>query len=336
MIKKIGKLLLEVGVIVGMIFMFIQLPLALAEHVPNLPLGGASSYSEIPTPADNVESKVIIAEALESAVGYFKTLIGVFAIGFIIFSGARLVTAGGDEEAIKKATKGLGYTIAAFAIIALAEEAALIVGFFKGSGDALTPTGGIIGSPGQILERVRLFDIQVEIVITFIKYLVGAIAVVMLLVNGVRLVAGGGEEENTKKAKSGVIYALVGLVLLTVGGTFITDVFYDIDKSVYSGLDGVEPQLNLPRGVAEIVGITNLIVSFVGPILVLLLVVGGVMYVTSAGEEENMNRAKRLIMAALIGVIVVYGAFAVVSTIISGSFSPETEDAVQSALLLTS
>jgi cytochrome bd-type quinol oxidase subunit 2 len=322
MIKKIGKLLLEMGVIIGLIALFTQLPLALAEHIPTLPLGEADKYAQIPTPGDDLEAKQIIAQGLEAAVGYFKTLIGVFAIGFIIFSGARLVTSGGDEEAIKKASKGLGYSIAAFAIIALAEEAAVIVGFFKGDPGALKATGGIIGSPGEILSRVRLFDIQVEIVITFIKYMIGAVAVVMLLINGVRLVGGGGEEENTKKARNGVIYALVGLVLLTVGSTFITDVFYNIDKNVYSGLEGVDPQLDIPEGVAQIVGITNLIVSFIGPILVLLLVIGGVMYVTAAGEEENMNRAKRLILAALIGVIVVYGAFAIVSTIIAGSFSP--------------
>ncbi len=52
----------------------------------------------------------------------------------------------------------------------------------------------------------------------------------------------------------------------------------------------------------------------------LLILVGGIMYITAGGEEESMNKAKRLIIAALIGVIVVYGAFGIVNTVVSGYF----------------
>ncbi|MBT3865396.1 hypothetical protein HOE67_00145 [Candidatus Peregrinibacteria bacterium] len=350
MLKKIFKFLLEAGVITGLILMFIQVPITLAATAhsattaaiatetevqdsmllaattskTSIPLPDGSRYEYIPTPAAGQTAKQTISVVIEQAIGYFKILIGGVAIGFIIFSGTRLVVSGGDEEAIKKGTKGLLFSIAALAIISLSEEVGVLVGFFQGE----TPTGGIIKSPGEILRRVHIFDRQVEIVMTFIKYLIGSLAVLMIVVNGVKLVVGGGEEENTKKARNGVVYSLLGLVLLVFGSTLINDVFYKVDKNVYSGMESVTPTVDLARGVNEIVGITNFIVSYVGPVLLLLLLIGGVLYLTSGGEEENMNRAKRLIIAALIGVVVIYGAFAVVSTIVSGSFSATANELI--------
>jgi hypothetical protein len=51
-----------------------------------------------------------------------------------------------------------------------------------------------------------------------------------------------------------------------------------------------------------------------------VLVGGGIMYMTSAGSEERSEKAKRLIIAALIGLIIIYGAFAIVNTFIVGAF----------------
>ncbi|HLD34688.1 MAG TPA: hypothetical protein VJB62_02390, partial [Patescibacteria group bacterium] len=162
------------------------------------------------------------------------------------------------------------------------------------------------------------------VVITFIKYLIGAFAVLMVVINGVRLVTGGGEEENTKKAKSGIIYALAGLLMMYLADIAVNKVFYKLDKTIYSGIEGAAPATDLQRGIGEIIGITNFVVSFVGPLLLLVILIGGVLYMTAGGEEEKMNRAKRVILAGAIGLVVVYGAFALISTVVTGYFAPAT------------
>jgi len=335
MFKKALKIILEFGLVTCLILFVLQIPAAMAGSsnllAELLRLPGGENYTTIPTPPKDASGQEIAIIAIQGAIGYFKVLIGIVAIGFIVFAGARLVTSSGEEEVITKSTKGLLYSLVAFAIISMSQELGELVGFFNTeTGKA---TGGIIKDPTQLLQRVHIFDKQVEILMTFIKYLIGSVAVLMLVVNGVKLVTGGGEEENLKKAKNGVIYSIVGLVLLIVGNTFITKVFYKIDKTGYTGLQGADPVTDLGRGVSEIVGITNFIVSFIGPMLVLLLIVGGVMYLVAGGEEESMNRAKRLIVAAIIGVIVVYGAFAVVSTVVSGSFSAPSPTSVDMTAL---
>jgi len=286
-----------------------------------IPLPDATNYSApgLPTPPGGTESgQDLAALAIQSAIRYAKVLASVVAVLFIIFMGVRLVVSGGNEENVKKATTGLIYSILALAIISVSEQVGEILGFFPDLSYQGTSTGGIL-EPGNTLLRVDLFDKQVDIIMVFIRYMIGAIAVLMLVINGAKLVGGGGEEENVKKARNGVIYALFGLLLFYVGDIFVNKVFYVVSKESLP-VGGVEPSVNIERGIEEIVGITNFIVSFIGPLLMLLILVGGIMYITAGGEEESMNKAKRLIIAALIGVIVVYGAFGIVNTVVSGYF----------------
>ena len=108
--------------------------------------------------------------------------------------------------------------------------------------------------------------------------------------------------------------------MIILADTVVNKVFYKIDYGRYPGVSGVQPGVDPYRGVAEIVGITNMVVSFAAPIAILMLVIGAIMYITAGGEEEKMGKAKRVIIMAAIGIVIIYGAFALVSTFISGSF----------------
>ena len=156
---------------------------------------------------------------------------------------------------------------------------------------------------------------------TFIKYVIGAFAAIMVVQAGVKLITAGGDEEQVTKHKKNVMYSAGGLIIIYVGETFITKVFYKIDKQVYTGITGVTPGINAKEGVEQLAGITNFIVSFAGPVAVLMLIAGAIMYATSGGEVENMNKAKRLIIATLAGIVIIYGAFAIVSSVIASKLT---------------
>lgn len=328
MFKKISNLLMQFALMTGLIYASLYLASGhLAAIAAYLPLPDADKYGNIAVAPEADSGQEMVIKVIERAIGYAKVLVGIAAIFIIVAMGAKIATSSGNEENVSKATKGLMYSIAAFAVISLSGEMGQLLGFFKEDAPfGGQSNGGIIGSPGQILERVHLFDKQVEIVIVFIKYLIGSVAVAMVVINGVKLVAGGGEEENLKKAKNGIVYAMAGLLTMYFANIVVNNVFYKLDeKDIYSGLEGVTPEIDVESGLSELVGVTNFIVSFLGPILFLLLFVGGAMYLTSGGDEEKMNKAKRLIISAMIGVIVIYGAFAIISTVISGSFQEVTE-----------
>lgn len=112
------------------------------------------------------------------------------------------------------------------------------------------------------------------------------------------------------------MFSAAGLLLIYVGEVFVQKVFYKVDKNVYSGINGNHPGVDAKEGVEQISGIINLIISFIAPIAVLMLIGAAIMYATARGEDEQMQKAKRLITAIVIGIVIIYGAFAFVNTII--------------------
>ncbi len=65
-------------------------------------------------------------------------------------------------------------------------------------------------------------------------------------------------------------------------------------------------------GVAALVGnITNVILSVSGIVLMCLLVYGGVLYAVGGQDKDKVAKAKRLIVNAVIGIVIVVAAYAI-------------------------
>ncbi|MFH1284481.1 MAG: MMCAP2_0565 family pilin-like conjugal transfer protein [Candidatus Peregrinibacteria bacterium] len=62
--------------------------------------------------------------------------------------------------------------------------------------------------------------------------------------------------------------------------------------------------------------IVNYFLGFLGILAVIMIIYGGVTYVTAAGSDEAIGNAKKIIMYALIGLIIILLSFAIVNTIL--------------------
>lgn len=68
--------------------------------------------------------------------------------------------------------------------------------------------------------------------------------------------------------------------------------------------------------------IVNIMLFIVGAVAVIMLIIGGIRYVTSGGAQDHITSAKNTIMYAIIGIVVSVLAFAVVNFVIDGLKSP--------------
>ena len=50
-----------------------------------------------------------------------------------------------------------------------------------------------------------------------------------------------------------------------------------------------------------------------------MIIYGGILYVTSAGNDENVQKAKKILMYAIVGIVVILLSFAIVNTVIGGA-----------------
>ncbi|MBP9718185.1 hypothetical protein KBD59_02705 [Candidatus Gracilibacteria bacterium] len=67
------------------------------------------------------------------------------------------------------------------------------------------------------------------------------------------------------------------------------------------------------RGIVLV--ILDFFLGFLGLLAVIMVIYGGFLYVSSAGNEDNVNKAKKILMYAAIGIILIIVSFALVNTI---------------------
>jgi hypothetical protein len=57
--------------------------------------------------------------------------------------------------------------------------------------------------------------------------------------------------------------------------------------------------------------------SFLGVIFLILMIYGGFLWMTASGNEEKAGKAKKILTAAIIGLIIVIGAYAITTLVMS-------------------
>jgi hypothetical protein len=300
----------------GLISIFLNIH-AFAAYLPGVGDPNIDKFyneAKIPVPPGGANGSAMstVEQVVLSGLAYAKLIIVAVGILYITVMGFRMVISSDNDEQITNVKKGITYALIAFLIISMSQDIAEIFNYKNST---------ILQSPSEILKRVRIWDKQVEIFIQFIKYVITAFAGIMIVRSSLKLVTSGGSDEDTSKHRNSILFSIAGLLLVYGGEIFINKVFYVINKDKYTAAKGVELTVDVGQGVKEIVGLTNMVVSFVAPIAVLMIVVAAIMYLAAGGQEEKMQKAKRIIIAVVIGMVIVYGAFALVNTIVTGRLS---------------
>jgi quinol-cytochrome oxidoreductase complex cytochrome b subunit len=133
---------------------------------------------------------------------------------------------------------------------------------------------------------------------------IGVLAVIFIIVGGLRYAASGGEAAAVKQAKNTITYAILGLVFVVLA--------YAITQFVVKSVDGSSWE-NLRDSVV------NTLIYAVGIISTIMIVVSGIRYMTSAGDAAKITGAKNGIFYAVIGLVIAILAYAIVNFVI-GSF----------------
>lgn len=65
--------------------------------------------------------------------------------------------------------------------------------------------------------------------------------------------------------------------------------------------------------------IVNFFLGFLGVVAVIMVIYGGITYVTAAGKDDAIGNAKKIITYALIGIVIILISFAVVNTVLGAA-----------------
>jgi hypothetical protein len=253
-------------------------------------------------------------------VNTFRTLIAGLAILFMIIYGMKLIMARGEENKITESKKGLTYAAVGLVGILLIERIVMVI-------------YGTPGTENQLIdfEATQRFSDEVLGVVSYVKSLVGIIATFFLLVAGMRMITATGQEEKMTEQKRAFTWVMIGIVLMLISEVIVDNIFIQ-PSTANLQIDTtrgavVEDASEIAGGnIATIINVgSNLIkfgLGFVGLIALGALVYGSGLLITNYANEEQVEKAKKIIKNALIGIVVILVAYAVVTTMIGfGEFA---------------
>ncbi len=170
-------------------------------------------------------------------------------------------------------------------------------------------TQGEIMQTGDVVQFGVIARSEINGFINFITSFAIALAVLYLVLSGVRLIFSGGNEENRSKAIRGIIFSVLGITLMFLAYT-IVDIFFGFNQS--GQLQGI----NLVFLNVEFAKWTNILLGFVAFFAVVALVWAGILMIANFGNEEAVNKAKKIFIYVLIGIVLAFSAWTIVRFVV--------------------
>lgn len=162
---------------------------------------------------------ILIQNLVLPMIALIQTLASIFFIAVAIFAFYRLVTANGNDEAIKSGKMTIFYALIGFLIVKLAQT--IVEAFY---GKINCGSGATIGW-GTSCVNVSDVSEWIQIIIRIINWLNGFVAIVVLIMiiyAGAQILLSAWDEEKIKKWKQAIIYIAIGLFVLAVNFLILT------------------------------------------------------------------------------------------------------------------
>jgi cytochrome bd-type quinol oxidase subunit 2 len=104
-------------------------------------------------------------------------------------------------------------------------------------------------------------------------------------------------------------------VLLTAGATLLP--FVASAQVNINTVPGSTFNLGTTDLKQTVINIVNYVLGLLGLIAVIMIIIGGFQWLTAAGNEERVEKAKKVISAAVVGLIVILLAWAIVIFVVN-------------------
>lgn len=156
-------------------------------------------------------------------------------------------------------------------------------------------------------------------IIDFMKYLIGGVAVIYMIISGLKLITSGKKvDEVSEKEKENLKFIIYGLILIVIADELVTKVFFgDYGECIASASNAKECA---KVGGGLIKGLYSFVLAMMASIAIFVLVLSAFRLITSAGEEENIAKQKKRIAMAIVGILVAaVGEFAIKEIIFPAS-----------------
>lgn len=184
----------------------------------------------------------------------------------------------------------------------------LSFGFFNFTLATTTTPGNITFTNPLTYNTV---DGMLAALLVHLQGIIVVISMVFIVIGALIYMTSAGNDKRMELGKSAIFAAVVGLALGIAAPSFLREI-YTILGADPSG----EAALTDAPSIAEIaLNTLNFLLSIAGVLGIIMLVAAGIAYLTAAGNEGQIETAKKMTKWAIIGIAVALGALVIVKQV---------------------
>lgn len=300
----------------------------------------------------------IINRILKKVVSFWKYIIGSIAVLMIVIAGFRMATST-EEETINSQKQIVLWAVLGLVFVLVVDTFVLQLFYGGQTGE----DSFVFSSAQNIIRAVGVGKNEIAGFIDWLLPFISSLAVMMIVLSGVRTIMAFGSEDLINKEKMLFYWVTFGLVVIALSKILVNALYTpptegevkqqylaylqsaeigETDsqwfQQQYPGLVAKAPgeititDLDINRipidffqvrtgnsngAIAEIAGMISWILIFVGLGAVVMLIYGGFMMVANWGFEDGVEKAKKIIFGAVVGLVIIFTAYALVATLIS-------------------
>lgn len=140
--------------------------------------------------------------------------------------------------------------------------------------------------------------------IDFVKYIIGALAVIFIIVAAMKLISGGSEiAEEAQKIQETIKYILIGLLVIVAADEVVTRVIFGFNGEFLTSVETAK--LFAKQGSELVLGITRFMQAMIGVTAVFMIVLSGFRMVADPSSEDQVSKATRHIVWSSIGLVII-------------------------------
>ncbi|GBE17063.1 hypothetical protein BMS3Abin15_00899 [bacterium BMS3Abin15] len=154
------------------------------------------------------------------------------------------------------------------------------------------------------------------------------VSVIFIIVGAIFYITSAGNEKRMEMAKKAITASVIGLAIGIAAPSFlheVSDIIGWDDASKMEACQSITDPIAQQQCIdvlttsptLAVIALSTLqfLLSIVGILALIMLVVGGIMYLTSAGDEERITKGKNIFKWSVIGIIIAMAALVIVSQV---------------------
>lgn len=167
-------------------------------------------------------------------------------------------------------------------------------------------------------------------VVGALSFFTGVLALVFFVLGGFRILTAAGNQEKFAKGKTILMYSAIGMVVTTSSYFILITLINVLTQGQTTGLvtapglvDPLHINLADPKAATQFYGgrLLGFLLSGLGALTLLVFVYAGFLWMTAAGNEEKIAKARQTILYGVLGLVAILGSYVILNFIYAPFYS---------------